>query len=236
MEEPRVLYEDNHILVAFKPAGFLSQADETGKPDMLTWLKADIKTRYQKPGDVFLGLVHRLDQPVSGVMVFARTSKAAARLSEQIRQRALDKYYLAIVAHRPTPEAGRLEDYLAKDPATRQVSVCSPQQGQFAALDYQMVAYDGDHDCSLVQIKLETGRNHQIRVQFASRGWPLLGDWRYGDLSSHAKKPADNQPALFAQRLVFKHPTRDDLIDVALPLPERSPWTYFNDTISPARL
>lgn len=236
MDVPRVLYEDNHLLVAFKPAGFLSQADDTGKPDMLTWLKADIKARYQKPGDVFLGLVHRLDQPVSGVMVFARTSKAAARLSEQIRQRALDKYYLAVVSHRPLPDAGHLEDYLVKDPATRQVSVCSSQQGQYSALDYQVLAYDPDHDCSLVQIKLETGRNHQIRVQFASRGWPLLGDWRYGDISGSAKKPAENQPALFAQRLVFKHPTRDDIIDVALPIPERAPWTYFNETISPARL
>ncbi|MDD2533699.1 MAG: RluA family pseudouridine synthase [Eubacteriales bacterium] len=237
MHEPEVLYEDNHVIVAIKPAGYLSQADSSDSPDMLSWLKTDLKERYQKPGEVFLGLVHRLDQPVSGIMVFAKTSKAAARLSEQIRNHQLGKYYLAVVEHRPVPEQGCLEDYLLKDKSQNQVAVCTPGKGQYAMLNYTVLAFDLEHNCSLVRIELGTGRSHQIRVQFASRGWPLVGDRRYGSRVQSNKKPTgENQLALFAERLTFKHPTRDEIIDLLAPRPLNEPWSYFSATTSPAFL
>lgn len=227
-EIPRIIYEDNHIVVAFKPAGFLSQADDSDSPDMLSWIKADLKARYHKPGDVFLGLVHRLDQPVSGLMVFARTSKAASRLSELVRSHQFGKYYLAVAAHRVSPAVGHLEDYLIKNPQTYSVSVTKPDQGQFAELDYAVLDYDEKNDCSLLKIVLGTGRSHQIRVQFASRGFPLIGDRRYGPQKQTTKKQTDeNQPALFAYRLTFKHPTRDEIIDISLQKPDDQPWTFF---------
>ncbi len=237
MDQPRILYEDNHVIVAVKPAGYLSQADDSDSPDMLTWLKADIKARYNKPGEVFLGLLHRLDQPVSGIMVFARTSKAAARLSEQIRQHQLGKYYRAVVAHQPLQDSGHLEDYLEKNTSTRMVSVSTPDRGLLATLDYRVLAYDKVHDCTLVDIELGSGRSHQIRVQFASRGCPLLGDRRYGPQNYlHKKQTEPNQPALFAYRLTFKHPTRDEMIDLSVSMPDTPPWHYFSSTTSPARL
>ncbi len=250
--QPEIVFEDNHVVVAFKPAGYLSQADQSGKPDMLSWLKADIKVRYNKPGDVFIGLVHRLDQPVSGLMVFARTSKAASRLSQQVRLHQFGKYYLAVVRGRPEPENGHLEDNLIKNREANQVHVCGCGEGQLAFLDYQVLAYDAEHDCSMVRIQLGTGRSHQIRVQFSSRGWPLVGDRRYGgaDRSGRAVNPgrpgqtvnsgstvraglsaannADNQLALLAYRLDFKHPTREERLDFSIEPPAVEPWLFFN--------
>jgi len=224
-----ILYEDNHVLVVKKPAGILSQADDTGKPDLLTLLKNDIKQRYQKPGAVFLGLVHRLDQPVSGMMVFARTSKAASRLSEQVRTHQLGKYYLAVVQGCPAPPAGRLEDHLEKNRQTNQVRVVEAGKGQPAYLDYEVVATDPVQNCSLVRITLGTGRSHQIRVQFASRGWPLLGDQRYGPdaRDDKQKNKVRMDLALFAYRLTFKHPTRNELLDFSINPPDTPPWSYF---------
>lgn len=218
--KPVILYEDNHLLLVVKPAGLLSQADDSGKPDLLTLLKQDIKLRYNKPGEVFLGLVHRLDQPVAGVMVFARTSKAAARLSGQIRSHQLEKYYLAVVHGQVQPEYGRLQDHLQKNENTRLVQVCQPDRGQLAILDYQVLEYDSASRMSLVAIQLQTGRSHQIRVQFASRGWPLAGDHRYGlaarvDRSSIGSKSSEEgQPdiALFSCLLRLQHPTRPEVI------------------------
>ncbi|NCA98423.1 MAG: RluA family pseudouridine synthase [Clostridia bacterium] len=224
-----IFYEDNHVLVVRKPAGILSQADDTGKPDLLNLLKRDIKQRYQKPGAVFLGLVHRLDQPVSGLMVFARTSKAASRLSEQVRTHQLGKFYLAVVKGCPEPAAGRLEDHLEKNCMTNLVRVVEPGQGQPAFLDYEVVATDPERDCSLVRITLGTGRSHQIRVQFASRGWPLLGDQRYGPSTREEtqKNKVRMDLALFAYRLTFKHPTREEVMDFSISPPDTPPWSYF---------
>lgn len=224
-----IIYEDNHVLVVRKPAGVLSQADASGKPDLLTLLKENIKRRYQKPGAVFLGLVHRLDQPVSGLMVFARTSKAASRLSEQVRAHQLGKHYLAVVHGCPVPASGRLEDDLYKDQQANRVQVVAPGQGQQAYLDYERVAYDCGQDCSLLRITLGTGRSHQIRVQFASRGWPLLGDQRYGRQTRQEgqKNKARLDLALFAYRLSFKHPTRDEVLDFTIEPPAVYPWSCF---------
>ncbi len=228
-----ILYEDNHVLVVKKPAGILSQADDTGKPDLLSLLKADIKLRYQKPGAVFLGLVHRLDQPVAGLMVFARTSKAAARLSEQVRSHQLGKYYLAVVSGCPVPARGRLEDDLEKDRQANRVRVVAAGKGQPADLDYEVIASDTARNCSLVRITLGTGRSHQIRVQFATRGWPLLGDQRYGPdcRDDKQKNKVRMDLALFAYRLSFKHPIRDELLDFSIQPPDVPPWSYFRPAL-----
>ena len=193
----QILYEDNHILVAVKPHRMPAQGDSSGDLDMLTALKAYIKKKYHKPGNVYLGLVHRLDRPTGGVMVFARTSKAASRLSQQVREGQLGKYYYAAV-HGSLPPSGCLEDYLAKDSATNMVHVTDSSRGKYARLTYEITAQWGG--LSLAEIVLSTGRSHQIRVQFASRGCPLYGDARYG-------RGEGNHLALFAYKLAFRHPT-----------------------------
>jgi len=214
----KILYEDNHLIVAVKPAGVLSQSDGSDAPDMLTILKSYIKDKYNKPGEVYLGLVHRLDRPVSGVMVFARTSKAASRLSEQIRTRKVDKIYRAVVQGR-MEASGSLENYILKDTASNTVTVYDREVpgSKYAALDYKTVNTLADR--SLVEIKLGTGRAHQIRAQFAHSGHPLLGDRRYGDASLR-----EGDIALQAFRLSFDHPTKGDRMSFEIQAPEAEPW------------
>ena len=209
---PTVLDIDNHLLVVCKPAGMLSQADETGDADVITWAKDYLKNRFDKPGNVFAGLVHRLDRPASGVMVVARTSKAAARLSEAFKGREVEKRYLALLEGRP-PAEGRAEDRIAK--IGREVRVVKPGNpaGKHAALTWTVL---GMMDrTTLVEVTLETGRPHQIRVQMASRGWPLVGDLRYG-----ARGEFDGRNlALHAHRLALEHPVRREPAAWAAPLP-----------------
>lgn len=196
-----VLYLDNHLLVVDKPAGVLVQEDRTGDLDLLTAGKRYLKDRFDKPGNVFLGLVHRLDRPVSGVMVFARTSKAAGRLSDQFRRRAPDKSYLALVEGR-MEEGGRLEHYLAKRGRHVHVVASSEPGAKRAVLTARPVAHLGDR--TLVDVALETGRSHQIRVQLAHVGHPIVGDLRYG-----ARTELDGRNlALHAYALTVEHPTR----------------------------
>ncbi len=194
----QVLYEDNHIIVVVKPANVLSQSDATGDLDMLTMVKEYVKEKYQKPGNVYIGLVHRLDRPTSGIMVFARTSKAAMRLSEQIRLHQFEKEYLAVV-HGILPEKkGTFCNYLEK----RETStiVTDFKHGKYAELSYEVLQENRSKAISKVHVCLKTGRHHQIRVQFASRGYPLLGDQRYG-------KDEFSELCLVAFRLSFLHPT-----------------------------
>ncbi len=200
-EEPlKVLYEDNHLLVVVKPVGVLSQSDGSKTEDMLTLLKSYLKEKYNKKGNVYLGLVHRLDKDVGGVMVFAKTSKAARRLSEQIRTKQIEKGYLAVVKGRVVDSV--YEDYI-KRVEYRSV-IGGKDDGKYARLSFKVLEYKNDN--SLVEIKLETGRHHQIRVQFASRNHPLLGDSRYGEKGS-------NKIALFHYHLAFFHPiTKEKLI------------------------
>lgn len=219
-----ILYEDNHILVAVKPPNMPSQEDSSGDPDILSLLKQDIKMRYQKPGNVFLGLVHRLDRPVGGVMMFARTSKAASRLSDAVRRRQIDKRYLAIVHGRPPHDAGRLEDMLVKDSRTNTVKVTSQQdpRGKLAILNYELIRAVDRY--SLLAIQLETGRPHQIRVQLAHLGHPIYGDQRYG---RGLNKPG-MQIALWSHRLSFTHPVKKEPMTFHSSPPNELPWNLFD--------
>lgn len=217
----KIIYEDNHIIVAIKPAGVLSQSDGSNAPDMLTILKAYIKEKYQKPGEVFLGLVHRLDRPVSGVMVFARTSKAASRLSEQIRSRKVDKIYRCVVTGVLEGE-GRLENYISKDESSNTVTVSDFEKPGFKAsyLDYRAVSSkDG---MTLAEVRLGTGRSHQIRAQMAHSGHPIIGDQKYGKKDNRTK-----DIALEAYKLSFEHPVKREFITFEAPVPGTFPWCLF---------
>ncbi len=215
-----VLFEDNHLLIVEKPVNVLSQEDQTGDPDMLTLLKQDLKRRYNKPGNVYLGLVHRLDRPVGGVMVFAKTSKAASRLSDAIRTRSFQKTYMAVLRGLPDKREDRLVHMLRKDTAVNQVAVVqrNDPKGKEAVLDYKVLATS--NELSLVEIRLHTGRPHQIRVQFAAIGCPLYGDQRYG---SKANEPGQ-QIALWATSLTFPHPTHKEPVTFTSSPPDDIPW------------
>ena len=194
-----ILYEDNHIIVVVKPNNILSQSDNTNDIDMLTIIKDYIKEKYNKPGNVYLGLVHRLDRPVSGVMVFAKTSKAASRLSDQVRTHSFKKKYMALVYDNGLKDEDKFVDYLYKD-NDNSTKVVDSKKGKYSELSYKVLKRDKKENLALVDIELTTGRHHQIRVQFASRNHALFGDQRYGIQDK-------NQIALHAYRLEFIHPT-----------------------------
>ncbi|MDQ1909348.1 RNA pseudouridine synthase [Paenibacillus sp. GD4] len=215
-----VLYEDNHVIVVVKPPNVPTQEDHSRDPDLLTLIKADLKQRHQKPGNVYLGLVHRLDRPVGGVMVFAKTSKAASRLSDAVRTRTIRKEYTAVVNGRPKEPQGSLRHHLLKDERTNTVSVVPAGKpgAKEALLDYRVLgSLEG---LSLVQIELHTGRPHQIRVQFAAIGCPLVGDQRYG---AHLTKPGQ-QIALWSTQLSFEHPTTKEQLRFTSEPPRSFPW------------
>ncbi len=206
-----VLHLDNHLLVLNKPAGAPVQPDATGDIDLLTLARAYIKKRFEKPGNVFMGLVHRLDRPASGVIVLARTSKAAARLGEQFRDRTVGKRYLAVVEGICRGEGERVDYLLKAYPTVRVVSARTPG-AQRAELSWRTLAVREGR--SLLEIDLSTGRPHQIRVQLAGMGFPIVGDFRYG-----ARSELDGRNlALHSYRLTLRHPTRDEnLTFTALP-------------------
>ena len=212
-----ILYEDNHIIVVEKKINIPVQEDESKDEDLLTIIKKYIKDKYNKPGNVYLGLVHRLDRPVGGVMVFAKTSKAASRLSDQVRTHQISKKYYAIVEGKLNKE-GILKDKLLKDTKTNIVRV--DKNGKDSELSYKLV--DTKNNLNLVDIDLKTGRSHQIRVQFSSRNNPLYGDQKY---NKNAK--VGEQIALFAYQLSFYHPTTKELMTFKLPLPNRYPFNIF---------
>ncbi len=220
---PQILYEDNHLLVVVKPVNMPTQADDSGDRDLLTLLKADLKLRYQKPGNVYLGLVHRLDRPAGGVMVFAKTSKAAARLTQQVRDRKFIKIYRIVVHGVPSQSKGRLRDYLLKDTSSNSVKVFSePSPGaKEAVLKYE--ALDTKNGFSLIQICLETGRSHQIRVQMANLGHPLYGDQKYG---AGVNSPGQ-QLALWSLAIGFQHPTKGEMLHFVSEPPPVMPWKMF---------
>ena len=214
-----ILYEDNHIIVVHKPANMPSCPDSSNDKDLLTILKEYIKIKYQKPGNVFLGLVHRLDRPTEGIMVYAKTSKAAERLSKQINNKEFNKTYYAVIEGQLNKE-GTLKDYLIKDEKTNTSFVSN--NGKEAILKYQTIKTKDN--LSLVKINLLTGRHHQIRVQFSSRSHPLYGDHKYNKKYLHDNK---ENLALIATDLSFYHPTTKELLHFEIDLPKKYPYSLF---------
>ena len=195
----KILYEDNNIIVVLKPKNILSQSDITNDIDMLTLVKSYIKDKYKKTGNVYVGLIHRLDRPTEGIMVFAKTSKAASRLSKQIKDNKMNKSYLAVVWNLKEKE-GIFTDYLKKEKEGNSI-ITTKEDGKYAELSFKKVKEK--NNLSLIKINLVTGRHHQIRVQFSSRGYPLYGDQRYG-------KDDKKQLALFCYKLEFEHPVKKE--------------------------
>ena len=202
MNKLKVLYEDNHVIVVIKDVNVPSQEDASHDMDLLNMVKSYVKKKYNKPGNVYIGLVHRLDRPTSGVMVFARSSKAASRLNDQIKNNELSKNYILVLHGILDKKEGTLQDKLKKlDNGNTVVS----DDGKEAILEYKVLDENKEENLSLVSVKLITGRHHQIRVQFASRGYPLYGDQRYGRLDN-------KQLALHAYKLSFVHPIKKEVM------------------------
>ena len=224
MDELTILHEDNHIIVVLKPQGVPTCGDESGDDSLLEQVRRYVKETYNKPGNVYIGLVHRLDRPTGGVMVFAKTSKAAARLSEQMKSGDFEKRDLAVLAGVPKEPQAKLVNYLKKNAVNNMVYVCPPTTdgAKMASLEYYVKEEKGGY--SLADIKLHTGRSHQIRVQMANIGVPVFGDMRYGGES--AKK---GNLALWAYSLTFTHPvTKERLRFLAGPPEDGTPWKHFD--------
>lgn len=223
-EDLIILHEDNHIIVVLKPRNVACCPDESGDDNLFDSTKHYIKQKYSKPGNVFLGLVHRLDRPTGGVMVYAKTSKSAARLSEQLRTGGFEKKYFAVLCGVPTKRKGVLENYLRKNAINNMVYVCTQTEegAKLASLEYEI---KGEAEgLSLADIKLHTGRSHQIRVQMAAINAPLYGDMRYGGATAIKGKLA-----LWAYSLAFRHPvTGERLKFIAEPPMSEPPWKLFN--------
>lgn len=224
MDELTILHEDNHIIVVMKPQGLPSCGDESGDDNMLEQVRRYIKEKYEKPGNVYVGLVHRLDRPTGGVMVFAKTSKAAARLAEQMRGGDFEKKYLTVLVGAPKEEKATLVNYLKKNPVNNMVYICTQTTdgAKMASLEYRVLEEKGG--LCLTEVKLHTGRTHQIRVQMAGISHPVYGDMRYG--GENAKK---GNLALWAYSLTFTHPvTKERLKFMLEPPADSSPWKYFD--------
>ena len=225
MNNLNVLYEDNHIIVVEKPPNIPSQGDKTEDTDMLTIIKEYLKEKYNKPGNVYLGLVHRLDRPVGGVMIFAKTSKAASRLSNQVREKVFKKEYLAIVDGKPEKNKGTLENYLLKNEKTNTSRIVKENTpgSKYAKLEYEVLKYNEEIDLSLLKILLHTGRHHQIRVQLAGMGHSICGDQKYGT------RGRGKQIALWAYQLTIEHPITKEVMTFT-DLPETiGPWVILKD-------
>ena len=194
----QVLYEDNHLIAVYKPSGVLTQGDESGDLNLMDEVKSYLKEKYNKPGNVFLGLLHRLDRPICGVVLFARTSKGASRLSEQFRNRKIEKIYHALVLGEPEKSSGKLVNYLQKDKERRKAFLANEGEGDRAELSFEVVK--SNRKFSLLKILLGTGKFHQIRAQLSSAGFPIVGDVKYGAPSALP----DKSIALCATSLRFK--------------------------------
>ena len=222
-----IIYEDNHIIVVNKEQNIPTQSDSSGDKDLLTMVKEYIKEKYEKPGEVYVGMVHRLDRPTGGVLVFAKTSKAAARLSEQIKDGTMKKTYLCVVEGTPTEQREELVNYIKKNAKENRVRVVpeSVEGAKLAILQYQLLATN-EKDQSLLKVDLKTGRSHQIRVQLSNIRLPLYGDAKYG------AKPKANI-ALYASVLSFEHPTtKQRLTFKVCPPVDKFPWKLFESAIN----
>jgi 23S rRNA pseudouridine1911/1915/1917 synthase len=232
-----ILYEDNHCLAINKPAGLLSQGDITGEPTVLDLAREYLKTRYNKPGNVYLGLVHRLDRPTSGVVLLAKTSKAAARLSEQFRSGQIAKVYLAAVEGGPAEQEGEWTDTLVKDHARNVVRVSQhdSNEGSVARVAFRVLVQKAN--TTLLELRPLTGRSHQLRVQLASRGMPIVGDIKYGARSPLTALDGKPRVALHAWQISFEHPTRREVLAVTAPVPADwpGPWPDADPGEAPSR-
>lgn len=223
----KVLYEDNHLIAVEKPAGVLVQGDKSKDTTLYTEVKAYFKDKYKKPGNVFLGIIHRLDRPVSGIVLFAKTSKGASRLSEQLRDKTFQKKYYALVIGKPKSPEGKIASYLIKDKEKNKSEVLnSPAQGaRYAELFYKTIRQNAEY--SLLEIETKTGRSHQIRAQLSSINCPIVGDVKYG-----APFPLkDKSICLCAAKLSFKKATGEGKINLSLPLPKT--WKEMPPEVGP---
>ncbi len=212
--QPEILYEDNHLLVVSKPAALPTMGVAEDRPSLLACCKEYLKHKYQKPGNVYLGIVSRLDAPVTGAVLIARTSKAAARLTKAFRTRRVEKTYWALVQGRMSPPEGECVNWLAQDPRHRKMWVVGPtvEGAKEARLRYRTLGYHAG--ATLLEIELLTGRKHQIRVQLADRHYPVIGDRKYG-----SRQPWPQGIALHSRRLVIEHPVRREPLEFIAPLP-----------------
>lgn len=215
-----VIYEDNHLIAVNKPAGAISQGDKTGDIPIGEQVKQYLKQKYNKPGEVYLGVVHRLDRPVSGVLLFARTSKAAARLSNMAGQREWGKRYIAITEKAPTPSEGLAEHYLRKDQQNNKSFVCQKEHigAKYARLSYRSIGQTDRYHT--VEIELQTGRHHQIRTQLSALGAVIKGDLKYGAKRSNP----DGSICLHARELRMVHPVKKEPIRIVAPYPDLPIW------------
>lgn len=216
----RVVYEDNHIIIVYKESGEIVQGDKTGDTPLSDIVKDYIKEKYQKPGNVFLGVVHRLDRPVSGLVVFARTSKALSRLNEMFRIGEVHKTYWAITKNMPAIEEGRLEHWLVRNEKQNKSYAYAKEKpgAKKAVLEYKMIGRTDNY--SLLEVRLLTGRHHQIRCQLAAMGCPIKGDLKYGAQRSNP----DGSISLLSHRVEFVHPVSKERIDVTSPVPADNLW------------
>lgn len=222
------LYEDNHVIVVSKRVGEIVQGDKTGDEPLSETVKAYLKEKYRKPGEVFLGVVHRLDRPVSGVVLFARTSKALRRLSEMFRTRSVRKTYWAIVGNQPPGSEGTLTHWLTRNPKNNTARAYDREVpgSKQAILDYRIVGRSDRY--WLLEVDLHTGRHHQIRCQLAKMGCPIRGDLKYGAPRSNP----DGGISLHARRIVFEHPVSHQTVDVTAPVPDERLWQTITQGVS----
>ena len=221
--EDRILYEDNHLIIVNKEPSEIVQGDKTGDVCLLDDVKSYIKEAYNKPGNVYAGLVHRIDRPVSGAVIFAKTSKALSRMTIKVKEREFSKTYLAIVKNKPPQDAGELSDYMVKNEAQNKSYIVSSNTkgAKLAQLRYRVI---GSSDSFyLLEIELLTGRHHQIRAQLAHIGCPIKGDLKYGFPRSNP----DASISLHAYKVQFEHPTTKNPITVTAPKPTGAPWDFF---------
>ncbi|MFM2269104.1 MAG: hypothetical protein RL757_2545 [Bacteroidota bacterium] len=228
----KVIYEDNHLIAINKPAGLLVQGDETGDTPLVDFVKEYIRIRYDKPGDVFLGVCHRIDRPVSGAVIFARTTKALSRMNILFRDQKIDKTYWAVVNERPEVEFGTLEHYLWKDRErniTKALEAPSRRHpdAKFSTLSYELISSQGEQH--LLEVKPATGRPHQIRAQLAKLGTPIKGDVKYGARGGNK----DQSIHLHCKKMSFVHPVLKEQIEIEAEVPNDQIWHLFENSYAP---
>ena len=232
MQKLEVLFEDNHLIVVNKLPGQLVQGDKTGDAPLGDLVKEYIKVKYEKPGEVFLGVVHRIDRPVSGIVIFARTSKALARMNELFREKKIQKTYWAVVKNRPPSDQGTLIHYLIKDEARNKSKAYDKEikNSQRSWLDYKVLGKSDNY--FLLEINPHTGRHHQIRVQLSTMGCPIKGDIKYG----FDRTNEDGSIHLHARSIQFIHPVKGEEIRLSASVPNEVIWNFFEKTIGPESL